>query len=91
NIIKVVANKIRQYHPRFLVVDPVMVATSGDLLLEQSAISTLKQELLPLADIITPNLPEGAALIGTSVPQTQAEMGAMKAQLRSLGAKAVLL
>ncbi|MDN2481536.1 bifunctional hydroxymethylpyrimidine kinase/phosphomethylpyrimidine kinase [Vibrio agarivorans] len=91
NIIKVVANKIRQYQPRFLVVDPVMVATSGDLLLEQSAISTLKQELLPLADIITPNLPEGAALIGTSVPQTQAEMGAMKAQLRSLGAKTVLL
>ncbi|CAM4185291.1 bifunctional hydroxymethylpyrimidine kinase/phosphomethylpyrimidine kinase [Vibrio agarivorans] len=91
NIIKVVANKIRQYQPRFLVVDPVMVATSGDLLLEQSAISTLKQELLPLADIITPNLPEGAALIGTSVPQTQAEMGAMKAQLRSLSAKAVLL
>ncbi|MGR5339447.1 bifunctional hydroxymethylpyrimidine kinase/phosphomethylpyrimidine kinase [Vibrio astriarenae] len=91
NIIKVVANKIRQYQPRFFVVDPVMVATSGDLLLEQSAISTLKQELLPLADIITPNLPEGAALIGTSVPQTQAEMGAMKAQLRSLGAKAVLL
>ncbi|MGR5166762.1 bifunctional hydroxymethylpyrimidine kinase/phosphomethylpyrimidine kinase [Vibrio astriarenae] len=91
NIIKVVANKIRQYHPRFLVVDPVMVATSGDLLLEQPAISTLKQELLPLADIITPNLPEGAALIGTSVPRTQAEMGAMKAQLRSLGAKAVLL
>lgn len=91
NIIKVVANKIKQYQPRFLVVDPVMVATSGDLLLEQSAISTLKTELLPLADIITPNLPEGAALTSLAVPQSQAEMNDMINDLRLLGAKAVLL
>ncbi|KGY12993.1 hydroxymethylpyrimidine kinase [Vibrio tubiashii] len=90
-IIKVVAAKIRQYQPKHLVVDPVMVATSGDLLLEQSAISTLKQELLPLADLITPNLPEGAALIGGEVPQDEEQMGAMIDSLRALGAKAVLL
>ncbi|MFM2587562.1 bifunctional hydroxymethylpyrimidine kinase/phosphomethylpyrimidine kinase [Vibrio sp. TBV020] len=90
-IIKVVADKIRQYQPKHLVVDPVMVATSGDLLLEQSAISTLKQELLPLADLITPNLPEGAALIGGDVPQDEDQMGAMIESLRALGAKAVLL
>jgi len=90
-IIKVVADKIRQYQPKHLVVDPVMVATSGDLLLEQSAISTLKQELLPLADLITPNLPEGAALIGGDVPQDEDQMGAMIESLRTLGAKAVLL
>jgi len=90
-IIKVVAAKIRQYQPKHLVVDPVMVATSGDLLLEQSAISTLKQELLPLADLITPNLPEGAALIGGEVPQDEEQMGAMIESLRTLGAKAVLL
>ncbi|MEF1291414.1 bifunctional hydroxymethylpyrimidine kinase/phosphomethylpyrimidine kinase [Vibrio sp. M260118] len=90
-IIKVVAAKIRQYQPKHLVVDPVMVATSGDLLLEQSAISTLKQELLPLADLITPNLPEGAALIGVEVPQDEEQMGAMIESLRALGAKAVLL
>ncbi|MDC5811074.1 bifunctional hydroxymethylpyrimidine kinase/phosphomethylpyrimidine kinase [Vibrio europaeus] len=90
-IIKVVAAKIRQYQPMHLVVDPVMVATSGDLLLEQSAISTLKQELLPLADLITPNLPEGAALIGGEVPQDEDQMGAMIESLRALGAKAVLL
>ncbi len=70
NIIKAVANKIKQYQPKHLVIDPVMVATSGDLLLEQSAINTLKQLLIPLADIITPNLPEGAALTGKSVPRT---------------------
>jgi len=90
-IIKVVAAKIRQYQPKHLVVDPVMVATSGDLLLEQSAIFTLKQELLPLADLITPNLPEGAALIGGDVPQDEEQMGTMIESLRALGAKAVLL
>ncbi|KXF81545.1 bifunctional hydroxymethylpyrimidine kinase/phosphomethylpyrimidine kinase [Enterovibrio coralii] len=91
NIIRIVAEKIKQYRPQFLVVDPVMVATSGDLLLETEAISTLKSELLPLADIITPNLPEGAALTGLSVPQNESDMNAMITDLRALGAKAVLL
>ena len=91
NIIKVVANKIKQYQPKHLVIDPVMVATSGDLLLEHSAISTLKEELIPLADIITPNLPEGAALTGKAAPESEAEMNEMIADLRALGVKAVLL
>ena len=90
-IIKVVAAKIKQYKPQFLVVDPVMVATSGDLLLKESAISTLKSELLPLADLITPNLPEGAALIGTSVPLDENEMQSMISELRQLNVNAVLL
>ncbi|MFA0412915.1 bifunctional hydroxymethylpyrimidine kinase/phosphomethylpyrimidine kinase [Vibrio renipiscarius] len=91
SIIRVVANKLRQYTPKYLVIDPVMVATSGDLLLEQSAISTLKQELIPLANIITPNLPEGAALTGLPVPKTEAEMNAMISSLQALDAQAVLL
>lgn len=91
NIIKVVADKINQYQPKHLVIDPVMVATSGDLLLEQSAISTLKEALIPLADIITPNLPEGAALTGKPVPESEADMQDMVEELRALGAKAVLL
>ncbi|WP_070963799.1 bifunctional hydroxymethylpyrimidine kinase/phosphomethylpyrimidine kinase [Vibrio sonorensis] len=90
-IIKVVASKIRQYQPQFLVVDPVMVATSGDLLLATDAIDTLKQELLPLADLITPNLPEGAALTGRSVPKIEADMEAMIEELRALDAGGVLL
>lgn len=91
DIIRVVAAKIKQYRPQFLVVDPVMIATSGDLLLQASAINTLKTELLPLADVITPNLPEGAALIGSEVPANEAEMIAMIADLRLLGAHTVLL
>lgn len=91
NIIKVVADKIKQYQPKHLVIDPVMVATSGDLLLEQSAISTLKEALIPLADMITPNLPEGAALTGKPVPESEADMQDMVEELRALGAKVVLL
>ena len=91
NIIKVVADKIKQYQPKHLVIDPVMVATSGDLLLEQSAISTLKEALIPLADIITPNLPEGAAFTRKPVPASEADMQDMVEELRALGAKAVLL
>ncbi len=91
NIIKVVADKIKQYQPKHLVIDPVMVATSGDLLLEHAAIDTLKQALIPLADIITPNLPEGAALTGKPAPTSEDEMNEMITDLRALGAKAVLL
>lgn len=91
SIIELVARKIEQYQPKHLVIDPVMVATSGDLLLEHSAISTLKKALIPLADLITPNLPEAAALLGCDVPTNEDGMGAMIEELRRLGAKAVLL
>lgn len=90
-IITLVARKIQQYAPKFLVIDPVMVASSGDLLLAQDAISTLKKELIPMADLLTPNLPEGAALVGKAVPQNEDDMGCMIEDLRALGAKAVLL
>ncbi len=90
-LIKAVVKKLQQYQPKFLVVDPVMVATSGDLLLQQSAIETLKTELLPLADVITPNLPEAATLLGQSLPTTGEEMNAMIEDLRGLDCKAVLL
>ncbi|UIP29830.1 bifunctional hydroxymethylpyrimidine kinase/phosphomethylpyrimidine kinase [Photobacterium sp. TLY01] len=65
-IIQAVAKKLRQYQPEFIVLDPVMVATSGDLLLEEDAISTLKNELIPLANLITPNLPEAVTLTGSA-------------------------
>ncbi|TEW52485.1 bifunctional hydroxymethylpyrimidine kinase/phosphomethylpyrimidine kinase [Psychromonas algicola] len=91
DIIKVVAKKLKQYQPKFLVVDPVMVTRNGDLLLEKSAIDTLKAELLPMADLITPNLPEGAALIGSQLSINEQAMQSMVEGLRQLGAKAVLL
>ena len=91
DIIRLVAKKLKAYRPPLVVIDPVMVATSGDLLLQQDAISTLKSELFTLADIITPNLPEAAALIGSPVPQDTDAMRQMVGDLRLLGAAAVLL
>ncbi len=57
-LIKVIASKIKQYNAKNLVIDPVMVATSGSKLISDEAIGTLKSELLPLATVITPNIPE---------------------------------
>lgn len=63
-IIEVVAAKIQEHRLRNLVVDPVMVAKSGDLLLREEAIEVLRSKLLPLAAIVTPNLPEAEQLTG---------------------------
>nr|WP_086941005.1 bifunctional hydroxymethylpyrimidine kinase/phosphomethylpyrimidine kinase [Thaumasiovibrio occultus] len=62
DIITTVAAKLQQYQPEHIVLDPVMVATSGDLLLKQEAIACLKEQLLPIATVITPNIPEALAL-----------------------------
>ncbi|NVD08661.1 bifunctional hydroxymethylpyrimidine kinase/phosphomethylpyrimidine kinase [Vibrio sp. JPW-9-11-11] len=91
SIIQVVAEQLAKYRPKFIVADPVMVATSGDLLLEHHAIECLKQQLVPLADLITPNLPEAAALLNVPIPNSEEEMGALVGMLRGLAAKAVLL
>ena len=64
--IRCVAEELRQ-HDLPLVVDPVMVATSGDALLQSEALSTLKEELLPLARVITPNIPEAEQLAGIPI------------------------
>ncbi|WGY47297.1 bifunctional hydroxymethylpyrimidine kinase/phosphomethylpyrimidine kinase [Vibrio sp. ABG19] len=91
NIIAAVARKLRQYQPRFVVLDPVMVATSGDLLLQSAAIDSLQRELLPLATLITPNLPEAAALTGLPLCEQESQLEAMSAALRALPCQAVLL
>ena len=60
--IRVIADKLKQYQPPYVVIDPVMVATSGHRLLVPEAEQTLKEVLLPLADVLTPNLPEAEVL-----------------------------
>ncbi len=70
-LIRVIAEKLRQYHAENIVVDPVMVATSGARLISPDAIETLKAELFPLADILTPNIPETEELTGCSVKSTE--------------------
>lgn len=78
-------------HPGFpIVLDPVMVAKSGDKLLEDDAIAALREQLLPLATLITPNLPEAAELLGRAV-ESRDDMEAAARDLLALGCKAVLL
>lgn len=89
-IIRAVADMVKRYRLAPLVVDPVMVAQSGDLLLEKEAIKALKEELLPLATIVTPNLDEASILAGQPVES----LGDMKIAARdifSLGTAWVLV
>ena len=90
-IIDVVADKLEQYQPRQLVLDPVMVATSGDTLLKNSAIEHLKRRLIPLATLITPNLPEAYALVGQNYSATTHNLDTLVGKLSSLHARATLL
>ena len=72
------------------VVDPVMVATSGDVLIDEEAIQILKTKLFPLARIVTPNIPEAEKLAGFSI-QTEMDMRRAAEAIQSLGAHAVLV
>lgn len=74
-----------------LVIDPVMVATSGDRLLSETAITSLRKKLIPMATLLTPNLEEAAVLLNCAPAQTPAEIEQQAQQLLTLGCKAVLL
>ena len=74
-LISVIAQKLRQYGARHIVVDPVMVATSGSRLLREDAVEALKTELLPLAEVATPNIPEAEILADMPI-RTPADMEA---------------
>jgi hydroxymethylpyrimidine/phosphomethylpyrimidine kinase len=74
-----------------IVLDPVMVATSGDRLLTPDAVEALRTQLVPLALVLTPNLPEAAALLGAPQAATEDEMVRQAERLLALGAKAVLM
>ena len=89
-VLAVVAG-VRRHRLGPLVVDPVMVATSGDMLLQPDAVEAVRRELLPLADIVTPNLLEAARLLDRSPAADEAEMVAQAQSLLALGPKAVLL
>ena len=91
DIIKSVAGVLKNYPQIPIVLDPVMVAKSGDKLLQDDAVASLKENLLPLAEIITPNLPEAAVLTGKKEPASIEEMKSMLAALQAISPKAILL
>jgi hydroxymethylpyrimidine/phosphomethylpyrimidine kinase len=90
DLVSTVATAIREHELDHYVLDPVMVATSGDPLLEEDAVTTIIEELLPLADLVTPNVQEAAILADMEIetPEHMVEAGR---EILSLGAAAVLV
>jgi len=89
-IIKTVADRLKNYGIEKIVLDPVMVAKSGDKLLQDDAIDALKKELIPITEIITPNIPEAEVLTNTKIEDQNSIEKASKL-LADLGAKSVLI
>jgi len=90
DVVRTVAEGIRSHALHPYVLDPVMVATSGDPLLEADAVATIRAELLPLADLITPNLDEAELLLGERVRDVAAMECAARALVQA-GARAALI
>jgi hydroxymethylpyrimidine/phosphomethylpyrimidine kinase len=89
--IEAVADTLSRRYQGPVVLDPVMVAASGDPLLTEAAIGTLVGRLIPRADCLTPNLPEAARLLGREIASDEAEMAKQGRALLALGPKAVLM
>jgi hydroxymethylpyrimidine/phosphomethylpyrimidine kinase len=89
--IAAVAAGLERYRQRKIVLDPVMVAASGDPLIADEAVAVLLETLIPMAVIVTPNLPEAARLLGESTAADRRAVEAQAARLLERGAKAVLL
>lgn len=90
-IIRLIAEKIRRYKVERLVVDPVMYAKGGAALLQEEAMEALQQDLLPLAYMITPNIPEACRLLGIDHIRNEAEMQEAAKRLHELGPAYILL
>jgi hydroxymethylpyrimidine/phosphomethylpyrimidine kinase len=89
--INAIVAALTTWRPRHVVLDPVMVATSGDRLLAPDAIDLLRARLIPCATIITPNMPEAAALLDLPVATTEAEIEEQGKKLLAFGCPAVLI
>ena len=89
-IIECVVSKMEQHQVQRLVVDPVMVAKSGDSLLREDAIEALRTKLVPLASVITPNIPEAEALTGMKI-DSDADVRRAAKMFTGMGAKAVVV
>ena len=89
-LIRTVADGLRRFGAKNIVLDPVMIAQSGDKLLKEEAVAALKKDLIPLADLITPNLPEASVLLDREVINED-DMATAAKDLTKLGAHNVLL
>jgi hydroxymethylpyrimidine/phosphomethylpyrimidine kinase len=89
--IDAIAAGLKHWRPKHVVLDPVMVATSGDRLLAADAVDALRKKLIPQASLITPNLPEAAALLEEPVAASEAEIEGQGRRLLAMGCPAVLI
>jgi len=90
-IIEAIAAALKRWLPRMIVLDPVMVASSGDRLIATDAVEALRHSLFPLATIVTPNLPEAAVLLGEPMASSAAAIEAQGRRLLAFGCQAVLI
>jgi hydroxymethylpyrimidine/phosphomethylpyrimidine kinase len=90
-IVEAMAVALLRFLPRFVVFDPVMIASSGDPLIAPAAIATMKSQLFPHLDCLTPNLSEAAAFLGEAPARDEAEMTRQGRALLELGPRAVLM
>jgi hydroxymethylpyrimidine/phosphomethylpyrimidine kinase len=91
SIIDAIAAGLKRWSPKHIVFDPVMVATSGDRLLAGEAVDALRTKLIPLASLITPNLPEAAALLDEPIASDEAAIERQGRRLLGLGCQAALI
>jgi hydroxymethylpyrimidine/phosphomethylpyrimidine kinase len=91
SVIDAVVAALKHWSPQHVVLDPVMVATSGDRLLNAGAVDALRSKLFPMASIITPNLPEAAVLLDEPVATGEAAIESQGQRLLSMGCPAVLI
>lgn len=89
-IVEVVAQELRRHRVERLVVDPVMIAKSGDSLLREEAVEALRTQLLPLALVVTPNIPEAEVLTGMTIASHQ-DMRRAAEQIVGMGARGVVV
>jgi hydroxymethylpyrimidine/phosphomethylpyrimidine kinase len=89
--IDAIVGGLKRWSPHHIVLDPVMVATSGDRLLATDAVESLRTKLIPRASLITPNLPEAARLLDEPVAASEAAIASQGQRLLALGCRAVLI
>jgi hydroxymethylpyrimidine/phosphomethylpyrimidine kinase len=90
-VIEAIVAALKHWSPRHVVLDPVMVATSGDRLLNAGAVDALRSQLIPIASIVTPNLPEAAVLLDEPVGTSEAAIESQGKRLLAMGCAAVLI
>ena len=89
-LIEAVAETLNNFRPHNIVLDPVMVAQSGDKLLQDEAIQAIKEHLMPVADVVTPNLPEAEVLLGQKIESYQDVQRAAR-ELSQVGGRSILI